>query len=107
MEGVRSFRTINLSYNQDLTAMSLRRLVNHYSLENLNLSGCQNIFKYFGDCTENTWIFTNLKHLKVSFQPDSSKLSDVLKSAWKNKYQEEACIMDLLRGFLQLSTSKR
>ncbi|XP_018566528.1 tonsoku-like protein [Anoplophora glabripennis] len=45
-----SLLDIDLSYNANLTGVSLRRLLEHSSLRNINLIGCDNILRYFDDC---------------------------------------------------------
>ncbi|XP_057663004.1 tonsoku-like protein isoform X1 [Diorhabda carinulata] len=43
----KSLVNINLSYNTDLTGISLRRLIENPTLEEINLIGCNRIFEYF------------------------------------------------------------
>nr|XP_023029689.1 tonsoku-like protein [Leptinotarsa decemlineata] len=46
----KSLKKLNLSYNQNLTGISLRRLLEFSALREINLIGCENIFQYFDGC---------------------------------------------------------
>ncbi|KAJ8950183.1 hypothetical protein NQ314_008036 [Rhamnusium bicolor] len=45
----KTMSNINLSYNPNLTGISLRRLLECSYLQNINLIGCDNILQYFED----------------------------------------------------------
>ncbi|XP_030749323.1 tonsoku-like protein isoform X2 [Sitophilus oryzae] len=48
--------SLNLSYNKDLTSISLRRLLGRSNLQYLNLICCENIWKYFDPCEEGWYV---------------------------------------------------
>lgn len=85
---------LNLSYNSNLTGISLRRLLECSHLEIITLIGCHNILHYFGDCGENDYLLQDSnqqqkKLLKMSgnFHQYEQKLQ-ALTEIFKNKYEK-------------------
>ncbi|KAF5303928.1 hypothetical protein FQA39_LY01713 [Lamprigera yunnana] len=82
---------LDLSYNPNLTAVSLRRLMqSSQSLEFLNLIGCNQIFQYFIECTDSTWSQIQFKQIQLScnfneYFTEKSRFVDIWRRVCKNK----------------------
>lgn len=102
--------TLDLSYNENLTAISLRRLLQHSSLyRSLNLIGCVKILEYFEDCTDSLWNILEdtgkkLENLKLSVDYlDNVKTCDVLIEMWKNMHPESYRVFTEMENYVELS----
>lgn len=105
--------TLDLSYNQDLTCVSLRRLIQHSQLPKIiNLEGCDNILtKYFSESDTSSWNFdkscipvNNLISLKISVDYKSEKNKvEFLTRLWEQEWGNKAKIEKLFDSFVHLS----
>ncbi|RZC37755.1 Ank 2 domain containing protein, partial [Asbolus verrucosus] len=82
-----SLETLDHSYNNELTSISLRRLLQCNPLVNLDLYGCYNIFKYFAELSKYVDQPTNEpKGKTIKLSVDSNKNheeSEYLVNMWK------------------------
>lgn len=89
---------INLSFNCNLTGISLRRLLECRSIQNINLVGCDKILQYFGDCGENDYLFQDHDPRQRRCLRISGKLGEnenqvhMLLTLFKSKYEQ--CYID-------------
>ncbi|RZC43133.1 hypothetical protein BDFB_002661 [Asbolus verrucosus] len=91
-----SLETLDLSYNNELTSISLRRLLQCEPLVNLDLYGCYNIFKYFTELSKYIDQPTNEQKGKtIKLSVDSHKNheeSEYLVNMWKELYGNRAVL---------------
>lgn len=94
---------LDLSYNDNLTSVSLRRLLQHYSSpKNIDLYGCDNIMKYFQCGDKESWSFlnSNVKTLTISSSNACSKEIEFLTKMWKMK--DHSVVTSELKNFIKL-----
>lgn len=106
------FERLNLGFNENLTGISLRRLLqNSNRIQYLDLTGCGNILKYFNECSDSLWTKNDenclkIKSLKVSVDYKSNlKECDVLINFFKNISMCKSNVVTELQNFLELSIS--
>lgn len=100
-----------MSYNNDLTSVSLRRFIQcTLPPENLSLEGCDNIFQYFNDSTNNIWTFdkfyptSTLKSLKLSLNyEEKPKEAEFITSVWEQEWGCRTKICKFFNSVMHLS----
>ncbi|XP_076272195.1 tonsoku-like protein [Rhynchophorus ferrugineus] len=97
--------SLNLSYNSDLTSISLRRLLERKNLVYLNLTCCSNIWKYFKPGDEIDWAI-NIKNdyfseTIIKITGGNSEAVGCLMSLFKNKYAN--CSLTKSYDFLSIT----
>lgn len=108
-----NLETINLSYNNDLTSISLRRFIQHACPPKfLNFEGCDNILQYLTESESNLWAFdktypvSTLKSLKISFNYEEENMkADFLATVWEHEWGRRAKCEKLFNSFMHLSVS--
>uniref|UniRef100_A0A6P7G8T4 Tonsoku-like protein n=1 Tax=Diabrotica virgifera virgifera TaxID=50390 RepID=A0A6P7G8T4_DIAVI len=85
----KSIVKLDVSYNIDLTAVTLRRILELPVLEEINLIGCDNILKYFSEFYEEVTESCRRKCLKltVDFNMYSSEVDSLIEN-FKKLYTE-------------------
>ncbi|KRT81298.1 Ankyrin repeat-containing protein [Oryctes borbonicus] len=107
LSGAENFVTLNLSYNEDLSSISLRRLLDHdHTIKELYLEGCVNILKYFEVTEEVKWRLnegSKIKDLRLSIdrQKDLTNYNGIV-NMWKDKYYDRSQVVST-KHFLELS----
>ncbi|KAF5305638.1 hypothetical protein FQR65_LT07719 [Abscondita terminalis] len=98
------FKSLDLSYNVNVTSVSLRRLFQSQpSFEVLNMIGCENIFKYYALCPENTWGGVKLKEFQFSCDFEQYFVEkNHLVNLWKDEYNDRAVVYEV-PNFVKLS----
>lgn len=105
--------SLNLSYNADITSISLRRILQHRpSFSSLILEGCKNIVQYLDQCTPNM-CQTNeynqpnaLKTIKIMLNYTVYPAqADILIALWQNEWGRRAVIEKKFGNFIHLSVS--
>ncbi|CAH0548154.1 unnamed protein product [Brassicogethes aeneus] len=88
--------TIDLSYNCDVTGLSLQRLLDHASLCNINLIGCKNIFRNF----EFDVLFSGDKRERTikMYVDDSQRIVNI----FNNHFSDQKVVFDELPNFLSI-----
>lgn len=102
---------LNLSYNNELTSITLRRLIQcKLPPEILYLEGCDNIFQYFNESSSNVWTFdksfpiSTLKSLKISLKyKEKPRETEYISMLWEQEWGPKAKITKLFNSFVQLS----
>lgn len=86
--------TVNLSNNQQLTSISLRRLLLHQPpLKHLDIYGCGDICKYLDANAVQTWRLPEgcLKSFTISFNRDGEeKCLQTLETIWRERHKSKA-----------------
>lgn len=102
----KSLESLDLSYNEHLTSISLRRLQHYSSIKSVDLYGCENILRYFECADEKTWSFVrgNLKTLTISYSNANSKEIDILIKMWKSR--DNCVVTKELKNFVKLSVAE-
>ncbi|KAK4876754.1 hypothetical protein RN001_009260 [Aquatica leii] len=100
------FKSLNLNYNDGITSVSLRRLVQIYpTFECLSVIGCENIFKYFNDCTDSTWSCVRLRGLEFSCDFDKYSVEkNCMIGVWKKVHEHKAVVTEM-QNFVKLSVT--
>lgn len=102
---------LNLSFNNDVTAISLRRFIQHKKPpKKLIFEGCDNIFRYLDESSSNIWSFdksfpkSSLHSVTLSTNfIEKNKEVDFLSSVWEQEWGNKAKIQKLFNTFLHLS----
>ncbi|GJQ70821.1 hypothetical protein Trydic_g748 [Trypoxylus dichotomus] len=107
LSGAEHFMALNLSYNENLSSISLRRLLDHdHTIKELYLEGCVNILKYFEVTDEVKWKLnenSKIKDLRLSIHSEEDAMKhNVIVNMWKDKYYDRARIIST-KHFLRLS----
>lgn len=92
---------VSLCYNEELTFLSLKRLITHRPIEKLNLVGCNQIFKHMSDLDLQINWFTLSENCKLSsmllsinlFNEDTKNKIDALKKMWHDYNNEKGRII--------------
>ncbi|XP_022917423.2 tonsoku-like protein [Onthophagus taurus] len=93
--------TLNLSYNEEITSISLRRfLQGNLNLKSLILIGCNN-FKYF----EDSWEVLNKNLISITLNADGNDEIEKLVNMWR-KSRVDVKISRDLPSLLKLSTER-
>ncbi|XP_018325905.1 tonsoku-like protein isoform X3 [Agrilus planipennis] len=102
LEFSNGLKHLNLSYNPQLTLKSSKKLLQHYSLVNLNLMGCDIAFTGMKNAVELiNFEKCIIRNLSVTFLDDESlKNCEELIKIWKNKYHD-MCRIIKQRQFIQ------
>lgn len=107
MSGLEHCLTLNLSYNENISSISLRRLLQEgSSIKKIWLEGCSQVLQYFEGAGENAWKLSesnNVKNLRLSIDKEKHKCEyNALVNLWKNKYRE-CSVVNTTDNFLSLS----
>ncbi|XP_050301726.1 tonsoku-like protein isoform X2 [Anthonomus grandis grandis] len=79
--------SLNLTYNPDLTSISLRRLLEHNGLSYVNVTACSNIWTYF-DPMEKGWTVQMSRRAEFHISEGNGVCWDSLSDLFKEKYGE-------------------
>lgn len=91
---------MDLSYNCDLTGLSLKRLLEHASLTDINLIGCRNIFNNFQDD-----VIINKEQKRercLKTYVDNEMSSRKIVNIFKSNFDNENVIVNELPNFLEI-----
>lgn len=107
LTGAEHFTTLNLSYNENLSSISLRRLFEYeFAMKNLYLEGCTDILKYFEGTDENTWKLSersNIKNVRLSIDRQINEIKyNALVNMWGDRYYERGKVVNA-KCFLELT----